>query len=295
MTASTDGLRDLPWFLRPGEAAFNAFEQAWETPTVRRLRAWLILATFVGTAAWIEAGRLGWLPEALTVDKPFGYSIHTAFTLVLITEGVSMVLSLSRSVAEAVGRQFEIFSLILLRQAFEEFSHRGDSVEWQFAFDAPVMHMIADIAGAVAVFAMVTVYTKLQLHRRITEGEDEQRSFVSAKKSVAMLLMAAFATQIIFATRGLLGFGEPLPLFKTFYVTLIFTDVLIVLLAMRYSAQHAVVFRNAGFAACTLLIRVALSAPPYVNAALGIVAAGLLIALAAAYRFAMKVPALGEE
>ena len=78
-----------------------------------------------------------------------------------------------------------------------------------------------------------------------------------------------------------------IPLFKSFYVTLIFADVLVVLLALRYSVSHAVVFRNAGFAATALLIRIALSAPPFLNAAIGLVSVGLLIALASAYRFAI--------
>lgn len=278
---------EIRWFLRPANAVFDAFERVWDSDTARRSNAWIILLGFVGTGAWIGLSRLGVLPESLLLQKPFGYAIHTAFTLVLITEVVTLILSLSRSVAESVGKQFEIFSLILLRQAFEEFSHRGDSVEWVFAWDSPVTHMISDIAGAIAVFSLVTVYAKLQLHRPITSDPDEQRNFVAAKKGVALILLAAFVVLSVFAGLGYIGRSNPIPLFKSFYVTLIFADVLIVLLAMRYSASHAIVFRNAGFAASTLLLRVALSAPPFLNAGIGLASAGLLIALAAAYRHAI--------
>lgn len=287
MTASAVGTSWVRWLLRPGAAAFDAFERGWETCSARRWRALIILVTFAGTLAWVGLGRLGWIPVALHLDKPFGYAIHTAFTLVLVSEVVALVLSLPRSVAESAGKQFELLSLILLRKAFEEFSHRGDSVEWRFDWDAPVMHMIVDIAGAVAVFALVAFYGRIQTHRPITDDYDDQRSFVAAKKTVAMLLLGAFVAVSGVSAVGAIGSGEPVPLFKTFYVVLIFSDVLIVLLAMRYSASHAVVFRNAGFAACTLLVRVALSAPPYINAALGVTAAMLLVALAAAYRYSI--------
>lgn len=274
------------WFLRPGVHAFDRFEAMWNGAASRKFRAGLILMTFVGTLVLILLGRLGWLPDSMVIDKPFGYAIHSAFTLVLVSEVVALVLSLPRSVAESVGRQFELFSLILLRKAFEEFSHRGDGVEWSFHLNGPVMHMIVDIGGAIAVFALIVVYTRLQRHRPITAGEDDQQSFVAAKKGLAVVLLGAFAVIASLSVHRALTGAEPLPLFKTFYVVLVFSDILLVLLAMRYSASEAVVFRNAGFAGCALLLRVALSAPPYFNAGLGVVAAGLLIGVAATYLFA---------
>jgi hypothetical protein len=44
-----------------------------------------------------------------------------------------------------------------------------------------------------------------------------------------------------------------------------------------------VVFRNSGLAVATVLLRIALSAPPFVNTALGIAAALLALTLTAAY------------
>ncbi len=72
--------------------------------------------------------------------------------------------------------------------------------------------------------------------------------------------------------------------FEPFYTLLIFADILVVLLSLRYSATYQVVFRNSGLAVATVLLRAALSAPPYLNAALGLAAALLALTLAAAYR-----------
>ena len=136
--ASEDsGPADIRWFLRPGDIAFDRVQRVWKSESVQRMNAMLILGAFVGTAAWIGLGKSGIVPHDWQLDKPFGYAIHAAFTLVLLTEVITLILSLARSVAVSVGKQSEIFSLILLRQAFEEFSHRGDRVEWVFAWDAP--------------------------------------------------------------------------------------------------------------------------------------------------------------
>lgn len=71
--------------------------------------------------------------------------------------------------------------------------------------------------------------------------------------------------------------------FSIFYTVLIFGDILLVLVALRYSSNYYVVFRNSGFALTTVVIRLALTAPPYINVALGVGAALFAIGLTAAY------------
>lgn len=71
--------------------------------------------------------------------------------------------------------------------------------------------------------------------------------------------------------------------FEVFYTVLVFSDVLIVLISLRYSSDYRIVFRNSGSAAATILIRLALTAPPYVELLLGLGAAGFALALSVAY------------
>ena len=77
--------------------------------------------------------------------------------------------------------------------------------------------------------------------------------------------------------------AESPPVFPTFYTILIFDDFLLVLISLRYTATYHLLFRNSGFALVTLLIRVALSSPPYVNVALGVIAALFCLGLVWAY------------
>ena len=57
------------------------------------------------------------------------------------------------------------------------------------------------------------------------------------------------------------------------------TDILIVLISECFHPSFYTVFRNSGFALSTMLIRMALAAPPYFNVLLGIAAALFAILL----------------
>ena len=65
----------------------------------------------------------------------------------------------------------------------------------------------------------------------------------------------------------------PFNFFQSFYTVLIFSDILLVLIAQRFLPEFKAVFRNSGFALATLLIRLALTAPPFYNVSIGIGAA----------------------
>jgi hypothetical protein len=67
--------------------------------------------------------------------------------------------------------------------------------------------------------------------------------------------------------------------FHGFYTILILTDILVVLLSQCFQPSFYAVFRNSGFALSTLIIRIALAAPPFYNVVLGISAAIFAILL----------------
>ena len=76
--------------------------------------------------------------------------------------------------------------------------------------------------------------------------------------------------------------------FEIFYTLLIFADVLVVLISMRYSIAYPIVFRYFGFAVATVLIRLALTAPRFIDAALGITAAIFAVGLTWVYNKAAR-------
>ena len=70
-------------------------------------------------------------------------------------------------------------------------------------------------------------------------------------------------------------------------------DVLLVLLSLAASADHRVVFRNSAYAAATLMIRLALTAPPYLNVAIAVGAALYALLVSMAYERARVAPLVG--
>jgi hypothetical protein len=102
---------------------------------------------------------------------------------------------------------------------------------------------------------------------------------------VANILLLVLLSLGVYSVVSPLALGESVPFFNTFYTVLIFSDVLIVLISLRYSATYHVVFRNSGFAAATVMIRLALAGPRYLGTALGVAAALFNLGVAAAYNY----------
>ena len=263
---------------------FDTADRVWESAATRRTTGSTLVVLFVGALACVEARRRGWLPAGVAeyVSPSHFAAISLAFTALLLVETVSLVLALARSVAASVGAQFELYSLILLREAFKEIGHLGEPIVWADAREAVVLALV-DAGGALAVFAGVIVYTRLQKHRRITSSEAEQTRFVQAKKVLALGLLAAFVIAGAEDAWRVVAQDDPYPFFDAFFTALIFADVLVVLVSLRYSDTYAVVFRNAGFALATVVLRLALVAPPPVGVALGLGATAFVVALTAAY------------
>jgi hypothetical protein len=264
-------------------ALFDRLESRWESAAARRLVADGLVAVFVVTLALIELARRGLLPERLLGSVPANHfhAVQVAFYLLLAYEVVGLVFGLARSVANAAGKQFEIFSLILLRQSFEGFGHLNEPLEWS-EVRGTALEMLASCAGALAIFVILGFYYRLQRHQPLSADARDRQSFITAKKAIALLLLAVSAALGGRAALGLFR-GEGYPFFETLYTLLIFADILVVLISARYSASYDIVFRNSGVAVSTVLLRLALSAPPYLNALLGIAAALFALALAAAY------------
>ncbi len=271
------------------DAAFDRLEAIWAGERARRYVAALLAGVFGVALLGVELARRGLLPEVIARRAPHSHfaAIEVAFYLLLAFEVVGLVLGIARSVSNAAGKQLEIFSLILLRHSFEEFGHVPEPFTWAGAREV-VYRMLADGFGALVVFVLLGFYYAAQRHLPFSLDPGETRRFVAMKKALALVLVAVFTAN---AGRALLS--ESPEFFESFYTVLVFADVLIVLLSLRYSPSYAVVFRNSGLAVATVLLRLALSAPAFANAALGVAAAAFALGLTLAYH--RVAPVLGRE
>lgn len=274
--------------LRWAERLFDGLEGRWVHPGTARAAGTLLIAVFVLALLAIELNREGWLSPSLSATLPTNhfYAVDLALTLLLFFEVLSLVFTLARSVSFSVGKQFEILSLILVRQTFKEFTRFPEPVTWDHVRPA-ILDMAAVAFGALLIFVVLGFYYRLQRHLPISSDPDERWSFAASKKLTALALL------LLFAALGLLDLGrvvlgrDSYPFFETFYTILIFADVLLVLLSLRYSSTYAIVFRNSGFAVSTVFLRLALTSPHRIKALMGLLAALFALGLTLAYnRFA---------
>jgi hypothetical protein len=247
-----------------------------------------LVIVFVAGLALVEARRLQWLPSELTEPLPSNHfeAILLPFTLLLLTEVISLVFAIAQSVAIAVGKQLEIMSLILIRQSFKELTYLSEPIVWDVnsgEMTRRVLYILSDASGALVIFALLVIYFKILFHQPISSDPDDQSSFIGAKKFIALVLLASLLVIAANAAWAWVSTGEEHSFFEVFYTLLIFADVLIVLISLRYSAAYPVVFRYFGFAVATVLIRLALTAPRVIDAGLGVVATLFAIALTWVY------------
>jgi hypothetical protein len=196
---------------------------------------------------------------------------------------ISLIFTLPCSISKSVGKQFEILALILLRSAFKGLAEFPEPLTI-VGYEQELLVILADGGGAVLIFALLGVYRMLRLRMQETgmAGPTLFR-FVAAKKLVALVILGIFLGM---GTRNclLLASGQlPHAFFEKFYTVLIFSDIMLVLIAQRFLPEFRAVFRNSGFALATLLIRVALTAPPYNNVLIGICSAVFACVLTLVY------------
>ncbi len=263
---------------------FDPLHQFWERPgTKRTLAGGLVLAFLLGLAT-IELNRLGLLPPWLAQITPTKhyYAIKLAFTLVLLMELIDLAFVLPCSVSKSVGKQFEILALILLRNAFKELTHFAEPIHISDPL-TQVLPIVSDGLGAVLLFVGLGIYHGLHRQQGPEKDKKELYHFVAAKKGVALMLLAVFLVTGLWVLYSFIFQGHFVEYFEVVYTVLIFTDILLVLIAQRHQPHFRAIFRNSGYALSTLLIRLALAAPRYYDVAIALTAMLLAIGITAAY------------
>jgi len=266
--------------LEAGTDVFDRLHCFWEGERNTRRVATLLVVAFVGSLAVIELNRLGFIRGHLGRILPTNlfYAVNFAFTLVLIVEVVSMIFVLPKSFSRSVGKQLEILALILMRNSFKELVNIHGVVSFPEDIE-PFLRILTDGSGALVVFLLLGIYTRLpKLHDKVRDG-GALYTFVVTKKVLALGLLAGFCGLGMYNGWQFAAGGDLVDFFQIFYTVLIFSDIFVVLISQRYLQSFHSIFRNSGLALTTLFIRLVLSSPPFWNAALGVTAAGFAVLL----------------
>jgi hypothetical protein len=260
---------------------FDPLHFLWEHEKMHRKISIALVLFFLAGLVAIELKRQGLIPGLIgeLIPNNHFYAVQAAFTVVLILEVISLVFTLPCSFSRSVGKQFEILSLILMRNAFKSLAQFPEPVTFT-GNEQAILHIISDGFGSLLIFAMLGYYYLVQ-----ERASDEAMkpadlfSFVSAKKGIALVLLAIFIYLGLHSVWMMATHQEHTDFLYDFYTILILTDILVVLISECFHPSFYTVFRNSGFALSTMLIRMALAAPPFFNVLLGMAAALFAILL----------------
>ncbi|NOR23598.1 MAG: hypothetical protein GQ542_04265 [Desulforhopalus sp.] len=260
---------------------FDPLHHLWEHEKIhRKISLGLVLFFLFGIIS-IELNRQNLLPGSFAAVVPTNhfFAVQAAFTVVLILEVISLIFTIPCSFSRSVGKQFEILALILMRNAFKELSYFPEPISFT-GNEHAILNILSDGFGALLLFALLGYYYLVQAR---TTDERMQPidlySFVAAKKGIALILLSIFIFMGISSSIATVTGTPQADFLYGFYTLLILTDILVVLISQCYQPSFYAVFRNSGFALSTLIIRIALAAPPFYNVLLGIAAAIFAILL----------------
>ncbi len=268
-----------------GEKVYLRIKNTWETERMHRIISNFLVFVFLLSLVLYFFVHHQIIPSKglfKNFSNPF-FSIEVSFTLLLLTEIVSMIFVLPKSVAKSVTKQFELLSLIFLRHGFQEFSN-VHSLDWH-EMVKPVEHMFVYGASSLFIYFIIGIVYKKQRHIIICRTNQAQRNFVRFKRGISLLLLIAFIIIVLSDFKDLLINSIYVTSFHTFFSILIFSDILVLLITIRYAVDYRTMYRYSAFILATIFIRIALTSQPYYDVIIGTIAALYLLLLVLTYNY----------
>ncbi|MEL6497466.1 MAG: hypothetical protein AAF937_00155 [Planctomycetota bacterium] len=271
------------------ERLTTGLEHMWDTRRARIARAIVLIATLLGGIVLIEIKRVAdpaFLPDGLpTVHLA---AVSWAIYALLIFEFVEMAFAMSNSVASSVARHLQLYSLVLLRDAFLKLGEFPEPITVAFDDLHKVAIMTSDAAGAVVLFLAATVFALLQRHVPITTHRQSLESFKTFKQSIVITLLVTLAGLVAYWPISLVFDVPSLDIIDAYFTILVFVDVLLAFASLAIADHPAIVFRNFGFAFAAILLRLSLASPEFIRPCLGIAGAAIALSVTLVYNLDLK-------
>jgi hypothetical protein len=283
------------------------------TPEVqKKIRRWVVqfaLASFVVHLALVFLGTNFESLKVITKLVPPSYlaAVYTPFSFILMYEIFELVIILPKSLTSFISKQYELISLIFIREVFKDFSHlHGLNItpENQQVFE----HILGDIATGMALFLMVIIFNHVNHYRERYYSSIELKNFICIKKSFALWLGIGLIGLAIFSFYSwvLVGYQmltsghtyyQPIKLvfYKDFFTVMVFVDIFLMILSLIYTKSYDVIFRNAAFGVSTVLIRLSLTSPRPLSQYIAIAALGVGIVTIAIFIYYNKIMTMEER
>ena len=247
-------------------------------------------------------------PPALIVGAGENYlvAISTPFNFVLFYEVVTLIGALHESTTRSIAYQFEIVSLIFIRDVFKDIAEAAAMVtKHQLTWEA--LPLFVDMWAGFLMYLLVAIFQHVARESAVHLGAEApslaRARFVAQKKGVALGLGALLLTMAAYniglyavdiyreAVIGQSGMAHVTSFYNDLFTVMIFTDVLVLILSIVVSGHYEFVFRSAAFVVSIVLIRFALTEGYPYGAPLAILAMVFGILVLIVFNFHMRIDA----
>jgi hypothetical protein len=209
------------------------------------------------------------------VGRNYMSAIATPFSFILFYEVLTLIAALPASTTQSIANQFEVVSLIFIRDVFKDIAAASEH-GWHHEQFHQALPLFLDMCSGLVMFLLVAIFQYVASKRIRRAGPAElsagSKRFIAQKKLVAigltvlLLSMAVYNIGIValHSYRSLMAgcciTSEPNAFFyNDVFTVMIFTDVLILILSLVVSGRYEMVFRNAAFVLSIILLRFSLT------------------------------------
>ncbi|MDA7731237.1 hypothetical protein N8867_03470 [Flavobacteriaceae bacterium] len=193
-------------------------------------------------------------------------ALYTPFSFILIYEAFLLIYYIPRSFTTAVGKQYQIMSLIVIRKIFKDIPLVDLNANW--IENADNQQLIFDLVGVLIIFFLIYLFKITKERLPIKPVSEKLDRFIASKKLVSIVLLPILFSICILSfvnwCNGVFieeSFDENLNnlFFNEFFTILILADVFILLLSFQYTERYSQLIRNTGFIISTILLRLSFS------------------------------------
>ena len=193
-------------------------------------------------------------------------ALYTPFSFILVYEAFLLIYYIPRSFTTAVGKQYQIMSLIVIRKIFKDIPLVDLNANW--IENANNQQLIFDLVGVLLIFFLIYLFKVTKERLPVKPVSEKLDRFIASKKLVSIVLLPIlFSICIISFVNWYNGvfieesFDENLNnlFFNEFFTILILADVFILLLSFQYTERYSQLIRNTGFIISTILLRLSFS------------------------------------
>lgn len=206
-------------------------------------------------------------------------SLYTPFSIILAYEVYELIRAIPESFSNSIGKQFEVISLLVVRDIFKNLAEIDNSNV--NAVDSDVVFIAVEALAFTILFATALYFRKMTNYSGDSSIRDPAiNRFIEQKKTLACALAIVYILVASYSfsswTFGFIDGDNDLSrtvFFLDFFTWLIVSDIIILLSSYKHITDFLQLARNTGFVLSTVIIRVGIGTPGYTGAVLFILSA----------------------